>query len=196
MQQAWSSETIPRPFGLVSRPAPSRRTNSATSSPAPAVTAPPPAHTTGRRDSATSSATREMSPAVAVSSVRLPALLASGGVSGNGVEPYWKSIGISTDTGPRGGIIAWAAASARVEAMAAVERARYAAFEREANMASWSGTSWMNPRLCPRNLLSICPVTWRTGDDETHASSCPPIALAAPGPVEVRHTPRRPVVRE
>ncbi len=194
MQEGSSSGTTPRPFGLVSSPAPRRRTSSFTSSTAPAAGTPPPAQTMGRRDPAMISAARATSPPSGVpADAGEPANWT--GSSSNTGDAYWKSIGISTDTGPRRDVMASTTACAIVAAMAPGDGGRWLAFESVAIMASWSGTSWMKPRCLPRNRLSIWPVRCRTGDDDTQASSWAPMAFAAPGPVDVRHTPSRPVVR-
>lgn len=56
------------------------------------------------------------------------------------------SIGISTDTGPLGAVIATRTASRIVGSTASTVRTRYAAFEIALSIDSWSGASWMYAR--------------------------------------------------
>ena len=62
-------------------------------------------------------------------------------------------------------------------------------------MSSWRSDSWIVLRPLPSQRVSDWPVRSSTRDDAWYASSKPPIAFAAPGPVLTSATPSPPVAR-
>ena len=62
-------------------------------------------------------------------------------------------------------------------------------------MPSWSGASCTVPMPRSTNFVAVCPVMCSTGEPEKRASIRPPIAFAAPGPVDENSTPSPPVTR-
>ena len=62
---------------------------------------------------------------------------------GRASDPSWMSIGISTLTGPPGGVRAIRAASRNAPGRSAAQRTRSAALEAPRSMVSWSRASWI-----------------------------------------------------
>ena len=62
-------------------------------------------------------------------------------------------------------------------------------------MPSWSGASCTVPISRSTNFVEVWPVMCSTGVPEKRASISPPMAFAAPGPVDEKITPRPPETR-
>ena len=104
-----------------------------------APAAPPPSHSTGRRAAASASAS--VSRATASGSGRVTPSGAS--EAGLARDASWMSTGISTLTGPPGGVRAVRAASRSAPGRSAAPRTRSAAFDAPRSMVSWSRASWI-----------------------------------------------------
>ena len=153
--------------------------------------APPPSQSIGRLALARRAATRSRASGAGTATG-----IGSGDRSvGIGIKADWMSIGISTLTGPVGAVRAVCTASFRVLMAVSTLRTRKAALDTALSMFNWSRASWIYASSWSRYGVSICPVICSNGVPAVCASTMAPAALPAAVPVEVRHTPRPPVVR-
>ena len=170
-----------------------RSASCATAAPASAASAPPPAQISGRRERSSSSAARarwSSSGAGGCAARRL-------GLRAGLASAPSRSVGISTYTGRRGGVIATRAAASIVAPASSALPRRKVRLTTGSNIAAWSVASWSTPRQTPgrRRRCGMSVATTSTGWRLAHASPTAPSVLAAPGPVVVSATPSRPVAR-
>ena len=106
-----------------------------------------------------------------------------------------RSTGISTKTGPLGGVSARRQASARSSGISPALSARAAHFTTGAKEAFWSGSSCRKPRPAPIRSRGIWLAIATTGTCALAASISAASEMSAPGPVERRSGAGRPLVR-
>ena len=89
------------------------------------------------------------------------------------------------------------AASVTACSSSAARRTRMVFFTTGSNIAAWSVASCSTPRQTPgrRSRAGMSVAITRIGWREAQASPTAPSVLAAPGPVVVSATPRRPPAR-
>ena len=182
---------VPRPFQEETAPKPSA-ISCATS--APAALAPLPSQSIGRFarariSAASSSAASEGGSGGGTGSTSVSS------AAGRGISTRCRSIGISTETGPIGGVSASVAARTSVPKASAALRTRCAALPTAASIAVCPGTSCTVPVSRSMNFVAVWPVMCSTGEPAKRASTSPGTALAAPGPVEEKITPSPPETR-
>ena len=138
-----SSETVPLPLMLLSMVKPR---SSSLCTAAPARRAPEPSHSIGRfaammRAASSSSSASEGVRGGGSGSTKLSK------IAGRSTGVRCRSIGTSTLTGPVGGDSASTAARVNTPIACCAERMRYALFDTERSMPSWSGASCTVPSL-------------------------------------------------
>ena len=111
------------------------------------------------------------------------------------VSPASTSTGISTKTGPLGGVSARRQASASSSGISPALSARAAHFTTGSKEAFWSGSSCRNPRPAPIRSRGIWLAIATTGTCALAASMSAASEMSAPGPVERRSGAGRPLVR-
>ena len=161
---------------------------------APAALAPLPSQSMGRLARARISAASSIAASAGTSAGGMGSTSVSS-CAGRGMAVRWMSIGISTETGPIGGVSARAAARVSTPNASCAERMRKAALETASSIAVWPGTSCTVPMSRSMNLVGVWPVMCSIGEPANCASTRPGTVLAAPGPVEENMTPRWPETR-
>ena len=180
-------------MNVVTTGASRRSARTRSSSQAPERRTPPPAQTTGRSAAASSAAASATSAAGGSGSA---AGLASSSPTGvDWASPVRKSTGISTNTGPVGGVSARRQASASAPGISSGDPGLRAHFTIGANDASWSGSSCRYPRPRPSRSFGICEAIATTGTWELAASISVASEISAPGPVERTSGAGRPLTR-
>ena len=178
---------------VVATGAPRRSARARSSSQAPERRTPPPAQTSG--------AAAPASKRAASSSRSLPGSGSASGVASS--PPDWQrrsprraeSTGISTNTGPLGGVSARRQASASTTGISSALCARAAHFTTGSKDAFWSGSSCRKPRPAPIRSRGIWLAIATKGTCALAASINAASEMRAPGPVERSRGAGRPLVR-